>query len=104
MIENYLHTSRQLRMVFLLIDIRHKPTDNDVTMYRWILSNGFSPAIIATKLDKIKRSQVGKQMKLIRDTLKVVEGVPMIPFSSVTGQGREEIWELISGVQEEEHE
>ncbi|MBR0380898.1 MAG: YihA family ribosome biogenesis GTP-binding protein [Eubacterium sp.] len=95
MIENYLHTSRQLRMVFLLIDIRHKPTDNDVTMYRWILSNGFSPAIIATKLDKIKRSQVGKQMKLIRDTLKVVEGVPMIPFSSVTGQGREEIWALM---------
>ncbi len=95
MIENYLHTSRQLRMVFLLIDIRHKPTDNDVTMYRWILSNGFSPAIIATKLDKIKRSQVGKQMKLIRDTLKVVEGVPMIPFSSVTGQGREEIWSLM---------
>lgn len=95
MIENYLHTSRQLRMVFLLIDIRHKPTENDVMMYRWILSNGFSPAIIATKLDKIKRSQVGKQMKLIRDTLKVVEGVPMIPFSSVTGQGREEIWSLM---------
>jgi len=95
MIENYLHTSDQLRMVFLLIDIRHKPTDNDVMMYRWILSNGFSPVIVATKADKIKRSQTGKQMALIRSTLKVVEGVPMIPFSAVTKQGRDEIWELI---------
>ncbi len=95
MIERYLHTSDQLRMVFLLIDIRHKPTDNDVTMYRWILSNGFSPAIIATKLDKIKRSQKKKQLDLIRSTLKVVEGVPIIPFSAETGQGRDEIWDLI---------
>ena len=95
MIENYLHSSDQLRMVFLLIDIRHKPTDNDVMMYRWILSNGFSPAIIATKLDKIKRSQKNKQLALIRSTLKVVEGVPIIPFSAETGQGREEIWSLI---------
>ena len=95
MIENYLHTSDQLRMVFLLIDIRHKPTENDVMMYRWILSNGYSPAIIATKLDKIKRSQKNKQLALIRSTLKVVEGVPIIPFSAETGQGREEIWDLI---------
>ena len=95
MIERYLHSSRQLRMVFLLIDIRHKPTENDVIMYRWILSNGFSPAIIATKLDKIKRSQKKKQLDLIRSTLKVVEGVPIIPFSAETGQGRDEIWDLI---------
>ncbi|MDO5147317.1 MAG: ribosome biogenesis GTP-binding protein YihA/YsxC [Eubacteriales bacterium] len=95
MIENYLHGSRQLRMVFLLIDMRHKPTDNDVQMYRWILSNGFSPVIIATKLDKIKKSQVSKQIKLLKDTLKVMEGVPVVPFSSVTKQGRDEIWELI---------
>lgn len=95
MIERYLHTSGQLRMVFLLIDLRHKPTDNDVQMYRWILSNGFSPVIVATKADKIKRSQIGKQVKLLKDTLKMVEGVPIIPFSAVTKQGREEIWELI---------
>ena len=66
MIENYLHTSEQLRMVFLLIDLRHKPTNNDVQMYRWILSNGFSPVIVATKADKIKRSQLQKQLKLLR--------------------------------------
>ena len=95
MIENYLHGSRQLRMVFLLIDIRHKPTDNDVQMYRWILSNGFSPVIVATKLDKIKRSQVSKQLKLVRETLHIIDGVPLVPFSSVTRQGRDEIWALI---------
>lgn len=95
MIENYLHTSKQLRMVFLLIDLRHKPTDNDVQMYRWILSNGFSPVIVTTKLDKLKRSQVKKQVELVKKTLHVIEGVPIIPFSAVTKQGRDEIWELI---------
>ena len=92
---NYLHTSEQLRMVFLLIDLRHKPTNNDVQMYRWILSNGFSPVIVATKADKIKRSQLQKQLKLLKDTLKVIEGVPIVPFSAVTKAGRDEIWELI---------
>ena len=95
MIENYLHTSQQLRMVFLLIDILHKPTDNDVQMYRWILSNGFSPVIIATKADKLKRSQIKKQLDVLKNTLRVIEGVPIIPFSAVTKQGREEIWSLI---------
>ena len=95
MIENYLHSSLQLRMVFLLIDIRHKPTANDVQMYRWILSNGFSPVIIAAKLDKVKKSQVKKQLDLVTSTLKVIEGVPVVPFSAVTKQGREEIWDLI---------
>ena len=95
MIENYLHTSSKLRMIFLLIDIRHKPTDNDVQMYRWILSNGFSPVIVATKLDKLKRSQVSKQLKLVRETLHIIDGVPLVPFSSVTEQGRDEIWALI---------
>ena len=95
MIENYLHTSSKLRMIFLLIDIRHKPTDNDVQMYRWILSNGFSPVIVATKLDKLKRSQVSKQLKLVRETLHIIDGVPLVPFSSVTKQGRDEIWALI---------
>ena len=95
MIENYLHTSKQLRLVFLLIDLRHKPTANDVQMYRWILSNGFSPVIVATKADKLKRSQIKKQLELLKTTLKVIEGVPIIPFSAVTKQGRDEIWELI---------
>ena len=95
MIENYLHTSPMLRAVFLLIDIRHEPSANDAAMYDWIVSNGFQPIIIATKLDKIKRSQVAKQVKLVKTALHVVPGTPVIPFSAQTKQGREEIWELI---------
>ena len=82
-------------MVFLLIDLRHPPTKNDVQMYRWILSNGFCPVIIATKADKIKRSQLPKHLKILKETLRVIEGVPVIPFSSVTKAGRDEIWDLI---------
>ena len=84
-----------LRAVFLLIDIRHEPSANDAAMYDWIVSNGFQPIIIATKLDKIKRSQVAKQVKLVKTALHVVPGTPVIPFSAQTKQGREEIWELI---------
>lgn len=94
MIENYLHTSPTLKAVFLLIDIRHAPSANDVAMYEWIVSNGFSPIIIATKLDKIKRSQVAKQLKLLKTTLNVLPGTTVIPFSAETKQGRDEIWEL----------
>ena len=69
MIENYLHTSKQLKAVFLLIDIRHDPSANDKTMYDWMVYQGFEPIIIATKLDKIKRSQVHKNVKAIRTGL-----------------------------------
>ena len=95
MIERYLRTSKQLRLVFLLIDIRHEPSQNDVDMYDWIVSNGFYPVIIMTKLDKINRSQVQKHTKMIRQKLNVAEGTPMVPFSAVTKAGRDEIWELI---------
>ncbi|MBQ8148596.1 MAG: YihA family ribosome biogenesis GTP-binding protein [Lachnospiraceae bacterium] len=96
MIERYLHTSEQLRLVFLLIDIRHEPSANDCVMYNWIIENGFHPIIIATKLDKINRSQVAKHVKVIKNKLEVVPGTPIIPFSAETKQGREEIWELIN--------
>ena len=95
MIERYLHTSRQLRLVFLLIDIRHEPSANDKHMYSWIVDQGFNPVIIATKLDKLKRSQVQKNIKQIKVGLNVTEGTPIIPFSAVSKQGRDEIWELI---------
>lgn len=95
MIERYLHKSSQLRLVFLLIDIRHEPSANDCIMYNWIVENGFHPVIIATKLDKINRSQVAKHMKMIQTKLEVIPGTPMIPFSAVSKQGREEIWNLI---------
>ena len=95
MIERYLHTSEQLRLVFLLIDIRHEPSANDKHMYHWIVSQGFNPVIIATKLDKLKRSQVPKHVKQIREGLDVTEGPPIVPFSAVSKQGRDEIWDLI---------
>ena len=102
MIERYLHTSQNLKCVFLLIDIRHAPSANDRMMYHWILEQGYRPVIIATKLDKIKRSQIQKQLKLIRETLEAEKDTVMIPFSAATKQGREEIWELIRGLMEEE--
>ena len=98
MIERYLHTSEGLKAVFLLIDIRHEPGKNDCTMYDWSVHDGFSPIIIATKLDKIKRSQVAKQVKLIKTALKVRPGTQVIPFSAVSKQGRDEIWEVIEGL------
>ena len=97
MIENYLHRSRQLKAVFLLIDIRHDPSANDRMMYDWILHNGFAPIIIATKLDKLKRSQVAKQLKAVKQGLQVQPGTIVIPFSAETKQGREEIWSMIEG-------
>lgn len=98
MIENYLHRSRQLKAVFLLIDIRHKPSDNDCVMYDWILNHGFKPIIIATKLDKINRSQIQKQVKLLRETLKAEKDTRIVPFSATTKQGREEIYEIIEEI------
>ena len=87
MIENYLHTSKKLQAVFLLIDIRHDPSANDKMMYDWMVYQGFTPIIIATKLDKIKRSQIQKNVKAIREGLKVKPGTVIIPFSSETKQG-----------------
>lgn len=98
MIENYLHTSRNLKAVFLLIDIRHDPSANDRQMYEWILHNGYEPIIIATKLDKLKRSQVQKNLKAIREGLQLRKGTTVIPYSAETKQGRDEIWELIESL------
>ena len=95
MIERYLHGSPQLKKVFLLIDIRHVPSENDCMMYDWIVDNGYEPVIICTKLDKIKRSQVQKNLKRIREKLNLVPGPTMIPFAAQTKQGRDEIWNLI---------
>lgn len=95
MIERYLKISKKLKAVFLLIDIRHDPSANDRQMYEWMVYQGYAPIIIATKLDKIKRSQIQKNVKAIREGLKVEPGTIIIPFSAETKQGRDEIWELI---------
>jgi GTP-binding protein len=101
MIEKYLRQSKVLKTVFLLVDIRHDPSANDKIMYEWILSNGFHPIIIATKADKINRSQLQKQIKAVRQGLDVDKDTIVIPFSAQTKQGRDEIYELIDHMMEQ---
>ncbi|MCI8527596.1 MAG: YihA family ribosome biogenesis GTP-binding protein [Lachnospiraceae bacterium] len=98
MVEDYLHKSKKLRKVFLLVDIRHTPTENDKIMFDWIMRNGYEPILIATKLDKIKRSQVQKQMKLLKTSFHGGEKTKVIPFSAQTKQGRDEIYEILDEI------
>ena len=97
MIEKYLRQSANLKQVFLLVDIRHDPSENDKMMYNWIGVNGFRPVIIATKLDKLKRSQIAKHVKAVRAGLGLKEDDILIPFSSQTKQGLDELWNTIEG-------
>ena len=98
MVEKYLHQSKKLQRIFLLLDIRHEPSKNDHIMYDWIIKSGYQPIIIATKLDKINRSQIQKQTNLIRTALKVREGTEIIPFSAKTKQGKDEIYEILDHI------
>lgn len=95
MIEGYLKKSKTLRVIFLLVDIRHEPSGNDKGMYDWCIQYGFNPIIIATKADKVSKAQKLKQVALIRKSLNCVAGTPIIPYSSITKEGRDEIWEYI---------
>lgn len=98
LVERYLYSSDALQAVFLLVDIRHAPSENDRMMYQWIVSNGFEPIIIATKLDKLKRSQIQKHVKQVREGLLLSKETKLIPFSAISKQGREEIWEIMEAV------
>ena len=104
MIEKYLNTSEQLRAVFLLVDIRHKPSANDKQMFEWMAYVGYDPIVIATKLDKIKRSQIDKQIKIIRQGLGADKETIIVPFSAETKQGRDIIWDFMDQVIENEEE
>ncbi len=103
MIENYLHTSKKLEAVFLLVDARHEPSENDVMMFDWVLAAGFTPYVIATKSDKLKRSQIAKQMAMIRRTIKEKStaghevSFEVIPFSGLSKAGREDIYTVLEG-------
>lgn len=96
MTERYFRTSKMLRVVFMLVDIRHAPSAKDTDMYKKLYALGFSPIIIATKSDKIKKSQTAGQVSLIEKVLGTETGTPVIPFSAVKGEGKEEILEYIS--------
>ena len=102
MVERYLKTTAMLKAVFLLVDIRHEPSQNDKVMYDWIVYNGYHPIVIATKLDKINRSQVQKHVKMLRTGLGMEKQDILIPFSAQTKQGRDEIWELMDRLGGEE--
>ncbi len=101
MIENYLHTSKKLEAVFILVDARHEPSENDVMMFDWVLAAGFTPYVIATKSDKLKRSQIARQMAMIRRTIKEKSkashdvSFEVIPFSGLSKAGREDIYSIL---------
>lgn len=94
-IETYLHERIQLKLIVLLIDIRHSPGELDQMMYKWIKHHGFPMIVVATKMDKLKRSQVGKHIAMVRRGLGMNAEDICIPFSSITKQGRDEIWEIL---------
>jgi GTP-binding protein len=100
MIDRYLTRSKQLKKVFLLVDIRHAPGANDRQMFSWVVESGFEPVVIATKADKLSKSEAAAQLRVIRNTLGMTDGEPLIPFSAKTRQGRDEIWGLMDEVKE----
>ena len=102
MIESYLEKSEGLRSVFLLIDVRRIPNEDDSMMYEWIVNAGFKPVIIVTKADKVKRSQIKKAMLEIKNALRITEDTDMFLFSAVNRTGRDEIMEKIDSIIEED--
>ncbi len=98
MIDTYLHNRNQLREVFLLVDIRHEPSQNDIQMYNWIKSCGYTGYVIASKADKLSRQQQIKSVAIIKKTLEIKENGLIFPFSSSSKAGVEEIWNLFENV------
>ena len=96
MVERYLKLSAKLRGIFLLIDIRHAPGENDIQMYEWIRQMGYRPVIIATKLDKLKKNEVPAAVRTIKDGLGLSEGDVLIPFSSETKTGLESVYSILN--------
>ena len=98
MVERYLKQSRSLRRIFLRVDMRHKPTGDDRQMFDWIVSKGFEPVVIATKADKLGKNDKPKSLRLIRETFDLNDQHILIPFSSETKEGREDIYQLLEEV------
>lgn len=96
MIEEYLKNRENLKHVFLLVDYRHKPTEDDVLMFNFLKYYNLRITIVATKYDKVTKNNRIKQDKLIRDTLKLNENENFIPFSTITKKGKEEIYEILA--------
>lgn len=95
-VDTYLNNRSQLKLITMLVDIRHVPSKDDKIMYEWILNYGIDHMVIATKADKIPRSQVNAKLKEIRSTLSISADAPLVPFSSETKHGKDEIWDLLN--------
>lgn len=95
MIHKYLKTSQALRVVFQLVDIRHEPSKKDIEVYKLLVKEGFNPLIIATKADKVSKNEKNKNIGKIRKAMGLIPETPIIPFSAVTKEGKEEIWEYV---------
>lgn len=98
MIENYLLKREQLRAIIMLVDIRHEPGENDLMMYDWLRHYGHNIIIVATKSDKIKRSQLQKHMAMLKRAFQLEKEDIIIPFSSETKNGRDELWQIIEEI------
>jgi GTP-binding protein len=98
MIDLYLHSRQELKEVILLVDIRHEPSINDRLMYEWIKSFGFAGYLIATKADKLSRSQQMKNLNIIKKSLQIKDSKLVFPFSATSKFGVEEIWILLESV------
>jgi len=96
--ETYLNNRKNLLEVIQLVDLRHKPTEQDITMYKWILDCGFNGIVVATKHDKVKGSQLEKQKKMIRKALDMPEGAPLFTISATNRYGKYEVWELFNQI------
>jgi len=94
-IEKYLYNRKQLKLLVLLVDIRHTPSEDDKLMFDWLTANDVPFLVVATKSDKISKSQVKQRIKEISDFFGLNDEASVIPFSSVTKNGREELWKRI---------
>lgn len=97
MIENYLHNREQLRLVVLVVDLRHEPTANDKMMLEWIKANGQRFAVIATKSDKLTKNELNKNIPMAKKALQLETDDIFIPFSSESGEGKDKILALLEG-------
>ena len=96
MIEEYLTTRTNLQRVFMIVDSRIKPTENDVLMYNYLTYHNLPVTVIATKFDKVKAKDREKNLKHIHQVLNIIESDNLVYFSSITKKGRDEVYEIIA--------
>jgi GTP-binding protein len=94
-IESYIRERKQLKLQLLIVDLRHPPTEDDRLMYDWLRHFGIPTCVVATKADKVPRTHRHRHLRVVRETLGLDDGVPLVMFSAETGEGRDELWEIV---------